>query len=431
MAMGQTPTPNELRDLPPNQTLERELTGAEGHRYKFNLNKDEFLQVRVEQKGVDVSLSLLNASGQVMATMDSPNNKEGPEILSFVAQQAGDFVLEVSGADAKAEKGDFSIRREAPRRATERDKRRVDVERLFIEGVTRNKKGQSETAIAKLKEALEGWRELEDTYLIRLTERQVKTIELIAELRAPNSLNAEGNKLIREGRRDSVLAARTKFIAGLDAARKFFKRLDEEDLSDIVTIDVRADLKVNAKLDELNSLRSIGNTHDALKEWQESVNYNRQAISLIREMRQDPEIVASKAFASYPIPAKVIEASTLTGISSTLSGRLDKPDEALSHGNQAVTLWREVQREHEKYRPYAQYQEAQTLQTMAQSYLSLDDRHKAIGAFEQALTIFRRLPDQKSSAALILQQIGNVHSRLSAILTAPPGQATVVSSTRR
>lgn len=411
-AIGQKVPPSELRDLPPNQVVEREITGLEKHSYRINLQNDDFLQVRVEQKGADVTLKLVDADSNVVTTMDSPNGKVGPEILSFVAQQTGKFVLEVSGVDAKAEKGNYSILREAARTATKKDKRRVEIERLFIEGVTaRSKQGQSKTAIAKLKAALEGWRELEDSNLIRLTERLVKTLELIVELGIPHSLTAAGNKLIREGRRDSVLAARAKFMEGHEAARKFFKRLDEEDLRDIVTKDVKADLKVNAKMDELNALRGIGNTHDALKDWQESVNYNRQALSVIREMRQDLEIVSSKAFASYPIPIKAIEASTLSGISSTFTGRLDKPHEGLSYGDQAVTLWREVQREHEKYSAYAEYQEALTLQTMAQSYVSLDDRNKAVGCFEQALTIFRRLPDQKSSAALILQQIGNVHSK--------------------
>jgi len=408
-AAGQTPAVPQ--PLPPGQTLEREMTGAEAHVYGFELRAGEFFQARVEQKGLDVKLRLLDAGGAVVATMDSPNGKEGPETLSFITEGPGRFTLEVSTLDAKAEKSAYTIWRENPRAATAVDRRRVEVERLFVEGLAaRSIQGQAGTAVTRLGEALNGWRELEDSYLAALTGRQVRTMELVAELAAPNSLNAEGNKLIREGRRDSVLAARAKYMEGLEAARKFFKRLDEEDLSDIVTKDVKAELKVNAKMDELNALRGIGNTHDALRESQESVNYNRQAISVIREVRQDPEIMASKALASY-IPVKALEASTLTAISSTLTSRLDKPQEGLSYGDQALTLWREVQREHEKYRAYAEYQEAQTLQTTAQSYLDLDDRNKAVERFELALTIFRRLPDQKSSAALILLQIGNVYSQ--------------------
>ena len=409
-AFGQVQQSNDAQELPPNQTIEREMTGAETHRYKFDLKANEFFQVRVEQKGVDVTLKLSDASGNVLATMDSPNSKEGPETLSLIAEKSGGFVLEVSVLDAKAEKGNYSIRREAARTATERDKRRVEVERLFVEGMTaRSKEGQSETAIAKLKDALKGWRELEDSYLLRLTERQVKTLELVAELGIPNSLTAEGNKLIREGKPESILSARAKFIEAVEAARKLFKRLDGEDINDILSKDNRADLKTTARMGEINALKGIGNTYDVLKDWQESVNYNMQAIAVIREMQQDPEISASKALTSY-VPLKVVEASSLFAIGTTLTSNLDKPQEGLSYDNQALTLWREVQREHEKYRTYAEFQEALILQTMAQSYLDLDDRDKAIKCFEQALIIFRRLPDQKSLAASILLQIGNAYS---------------------
>ncbi|HEY0173822.1 MAG TPA: CHAT domain-containing protein [Pyrinomonadaceae bacterium] len=406
-------TPGGPQPLPAAQTLEREMTGAQTHSYRLSLKKGEFFQVRAEQKGVDVKLRLLDAGGSAVATMDSPNGKGGPEMLSFVAEGPGSYVLEVSAPDAKAEKGAYTIRRETPRAATVRDRRRVEVERLFVEGVAaRSVQGQAGTAVTKFREALNGWRELEDSELAALAGRQVRTMELIVELGAPNSLHTEGNKLIREGRRDSVLAARVKYVEGLEAARKFFKRLVEEDLSDIVTKDVRANLKVNAKMDEMNALMAIGNTHDALSEWQESVNYNSQGLSVIRGMREDPEIAASKAFASYPIPVAAIEASSLAAISSTLTTGLNKPHEALSYGDQALTRWREVQREHEKYRSYAEYQEAMTLQGMGQSHLALDDRNKAVGCFEQSLTIFRRLPGQKSSAASVLFQIGNIYSRL-------------------
>jgi CHAT domain-containing protein/tetratricopeptide (TPR) repeat protein len=409
-AFGQAPQSDEVRVLPPNQLIERGMSEAETHRYRFDLRANEFFQVRVEQKGVDIALKLLDASGNVLATMDSPNSKEGPEILSFITERAGNFMLEVSGLVAKAEKGYYSIRRETARTATERDKRRVDVERLFVEGMTaRSKEGQSETAIARFKDALKGWRDLEDSYLIWLTERQLKTIELIAEISIPNSLTTEGHKLIREAKPESILSARAKFIEAVEAARKLFKKLGGEDLSDILSIDNRADLKANARMDEVNALRGISNTYDVSKDWQESVNYNKQAIATIREMQQDPEISASKALTSY-VPLKAMEASSLFAIGTTLTSNLDKPQEGLSFDKQALTLWREVQREHEKYRTYAEFQEALILQTMAQSYLDRDDRDKAVGCFEQALTIFKRLPDQKNLEASILLQIGNVYS---------------------
>ena len=54
---------SDARRLEPNQTIEREMTGKETHRYKFRLRKNEFCQIRVEQKGIDVLLKLKDSRG--------------------------------------------------------------------------------------------------------------------------------------------------------------------------------------------------------------------------------------------------------------------------------------------------------------------------------------------------------------------------------
>ena len=113
---------SDIHELKPNQTIEREMTGAETHRYKFDLKAGEFFQVRVEQKGVDVLLRLLDSNENILATMDSPNEKEGPETLSFIASKDGNYKLEISGFDEKAEKGIYTIKREVSRTANSKRK---------------------------------------------------------------------------------------------------------------------------------------------------------------------------------------------------------------------------------------------------------------------------------------------------------------------
>ena len=129
-------SPSEPQQLEPNQTIERGMTGAETHRYKFDLKANEFFQVRVEQKGVDVTLKLTDEVGNVLATMDSPNGKEGFEILTFVALKDGVFILEVISPNEKTEKGNYIVKREASRTANEQDRKRVEAERYFAEIIT-------------------------------------------------------------------------------------------------------------------------------------------------------------------------------------------------------------------------------------------------------------------------------------------------------
>jgi len=86
---NQTETTTVLR---PEQLSERELAGGQTHVYRVEANAGDFLQIRVEQKGVDVLLKLLSPGGtdaKSLAEMDSPNGKNGPETLSFVATVSG------------------------------------------------------------------------------------------------------------------------------------------------------------------------------------------------------------------------------------------------------------------------------------------------------------------------------------------------------
>lgn len=165
--------------LPSNRVLERELSGATAHRYKLALQKDEFFQVRVEQKGIDVVLKLLTASGEIIATMDSPNESEGAETLTYVADKAGAFVLEVVQSGENAGMGRYTIKRSAPRAATAQDRLRVETERLFVEGMAaRDAEGQTQVALKKLTAALRGWKELQDDYMIEMTARQLAALQL-------------------------------------------------------------------------------------------------------------------------------------------------------------------------------------------------------------------------------------------------------------
>lgn len=161
--------------LLPGRVLEKALSAKEAHRYEFNLRKDEFFQVIVTQKGIDVALKLLDTESKVLARMDSPNGNEETEILSFVAPQSGKYFLEVTSFDDEQEKGNYSIKRGLSRMALPRDRRRVEVERIFGEGMeARNPESPEHAkALPKLKEALRGWQELKDSYLIALTTDQI------------------------------------------------------------------------------------------------------------------------------------------------------------------------------------------------------------------------------------------------------------------
>ena len=54
--------------LLPDQPVERELAGAQEHKYQIKLAAGQFLRVVVEQKSVDVALGLVSPAGKPRAS---------------------------------------------------------------------------------------------------------------------------------------------------------------------------------------------------------------------------------------------------------------------------------------------------------------------------------------------------------------------------
>ena len=480
IGFGQTSKPDDLRELPPDQTIEREMTGAETHRYKFELKANEFFQVRAEQKGVDVLLQIKDEKGKVLAAMDSPNGKAGFETLTFVASNDGRFTLEVISPNEKAEKGSYNIKREISRTATENDKRRVEVEKLFVEGINaRGLEGQTEADIAKLEKALKGWKELSDDPLIRLTAQHIgflknrqadvlskanKTREALALYAEAEALfkeigddgqealtvfyafnaettqvlnrSAEGKKLQREGTAESVIKARIIFNEVLELERNLskksdvvFERIGKAKESLKYTAEQVAELTAifhdSGKFSEKNTLIDIGLTYHFFGEFDEELIYQKLALSALRQGRTGKSKEASKLFHKYD------EASLLSAIGLSL-GNLKKYQESIEYRRQTLQIYQELEKEFSQLinelqkdgldkilditsgTQSLQFQKGLNLTSIAQSYISLEQRQKAIDNFEQAIIAYDLLTDPASKAqkAQVLTEIGTEYYNL-------------------
>lgn len=193
-ATGRVCAQSRCASLPVDTAITLHLGGEEKHCYELALNPSEFFQVHVEQHSIDVSLRLLNATGVEVARMKLPRSFEKEFSLTFVAPAAESYQLEVSATDAKASPGEFTIRREPTRSATERDRRRVAVEHVFAEGMTaRDTKGQAETAIQKFTEASNAWEELADAPMSEVSKLLVRQQEARALYSAAGKFLDENN----------------------------------------------------------------------------------------------------------------------------------------------------------------------------------------------------------------------------------------------
>lgn len=374
---GQLPITDNARELPPTQTLERQMTGAETHRYKISLKQDEFFQVRVEQKGVDVALKLLDANGRELATMDSPNGTQGPEILSFVADTAGSYLLEVGGFDAKAATGDYTIRREASRMATPSDRKRIAVERLVIEGLTAQDR---QASILKFAEARKLYSDLDDKQNEGLTLNQLGDLHRsLGQNQKALEYYKQALPLRKAAGDKSGEAMTLNNIGGVfSRSGEPPKALDYFDQS----LQIRR--AIGDKKGEAQTLINIGAVHTRLGEKQKALEYYNQSLTITRTLGD-----------------KQLEGIVLNNIGAVYSNLGDK-QRAIDYYNQSLPLSRAVGNKGG---------EASALHNIGKIYSDLGEKRKALEYYDQSLTLTRTL-GEKYDEATTLSAIGGVYSDL-------------------
>jgi len=145
--------------------LEEHLGVGEVRAYEVVLAAGEYLQLRIEQRGIDLVLTLEDPAGKERIRVDNWSGADGtlgPERVCWVAEVAGIHRVEVRGVKSGAT-GTYEIALEALRPAGERDRRRASAEVALEAGA--------------LEEALAGFRELGERH------READALFRLAELR--------------------------------------------------------------------------------------------------------------------------------------------------------------------------------------------------------------------------------------------------------
>src|SRR5215510_2005728 len=75
--------------------IERELAGGESHFYQLLLAEGQFLHAVVDQRGVNLIVTLYGPDGKKITDIDSPVGAMGPEPVSLIAETSGSYRLEL------------------------------------------------------------------------------------------------------------------------------------------------------------------------------------------------------------------------------------------------------------------------------------------------------------------------------------------------
>jgi CHAT domain-containing protein/Tfp pilus assembly protein PilF len=150
--------------------IRRDLAGGQEHSYQINLSADQFVKAVVKQDGIDVAVKLSGPDGKQITESDSEIRMQGEEPVSWVAEEAGIYRLDVLAKYKNAAAGRYEIRMLELRLATENDRALHEACKLNTAASSLFRVGKYEEARPLVERALEIYERVsgpEHIYVVR------------------------------------------------------------------------------------------------------------------------------------------------------------------------------------------------------------------------------------------------------------------------
>jgi hypothetical protein len=123
----------QVQRLEQDRPIERELAGGQSHSYQLRLEAGQYVNLVVDQRGIDVVIRLLGPNGKEMAEFDSESRLQGRESAQLVTEETGNYLLIAQPKQKMAPAGRYEIRIGELRAATARDHELQEARNLYAE----------------------------------------------------------------------------------------------------------------------------------------------------------------------------------------------------------------------------------------------------------------------------------------------------------
>ncbi|MBL7856438.1 MAG: serine hydrolase [Cyclobacteriaceae bacterium] len=104
MVFGQAAQPLALK-----KKLQREINPGGKDVYTLKLKANQFNLVMVIQDGVDLQIKTMDRTGKELETFDSPNGRQGPEMVTLTSTLGGIYSIEVTPLSSEEPAGKYTI----------------------------------------------------------------------------------------------------------------------------------------------------------------------------------------------------------------------------------------------------------------------------------------------------------------------------------
>lgn len=375
--------PTAGQNLPVGQTFDDQLGGDQQRAYEVRLERGQYLEIAVTQRGVDVIVGVRDPAGRLVLERDSPRGAYGTDRAHYVAAASGVHRITLRALDPQTLRGRYSIRVEQPRDAEPADRRRIAAQTEAIEGMRLDNERTSASlarAESRLERAVSMWRALGDR-----DEEALALYQLggIARRRGDNRKNLERYAAALEASRaagDPQLEAR--LLDGIALAKIFTG--DPAAASELLANSIALARGAGDAQTENEALNTLGWAETLLGRYQKAIDLYRRAIAL-GQSRGDRR---SEAWPTVGLAFAYL--------------RLGETAKALATYERALTLWESLGDRNGQI---------VTLEDTGFLYWSTGDPRRALELYERALTIAREVGNGRGEA-LALNDIGLARASL-------------------
>ena len=414
----------EVTTLDSTNPVEREMKGGETHVYQLRLTSGQFLNISVDQRGIDVAVDLLDPNEKQINTQDGPNGRYGPESVVGIAETEGNYRLVVRAPNKTAPAGRYKISVIALREATDTDRAHVAAENAFAEAYLKLRPQRTaasrRAAIEKCLEALPFFQSSSENY------RRALILKVIGSFYAESS---EFRKAVEYFKQSLPLFQSLKDRYGEMDTLNFLGGMYDilgEPQTALSNYAQALSLTREAKNENLESfiLNNIGKVNSDLGNWQKAIEYYQQTLRVVRangNKRLEAislhnigmayvglgELEKGLGYLEQSLPLrralndKTGEADTLTGIGYTYT-QMNQPQKAIGFYEQALPL---------RLATGDRRGEGTTLDQIGIAYASLRELEKALDYHQKALERYRASESRREEGSA-LGNIGHVYGRL-------------------
>ncbi len=293
LARSQSVDERDVQLLDASRPIKRKISGCESQYFRIMFLTGQYSRIVVNQLGIDVSVKLYQPDGKIAAQSNRMIGAYGPETISWVAESAGLYKLEVSSTSADQIAAYYEVQISEERTATFQDRSRVPAENVFREAEQLRSQGNPESvgeAVTKYEEALEIWRDIGD----RASEADtLNVIGLIEVLSKRNHLKARQHFELALQTWKSLGNRRGEAESLDNIARTYESQGERQTALEIYTRSLKSWQEAGDQYGEAWTFFNMGRVCFFLKTTQTALEHYARALQLWQDLKDLPREAAT------------------------------------------------------------------------------------------------------------------------------------------